>query len=273
MIAPIEITGLFTYPIKSCRAIQHASLALDAFGPVWDRRWMLVNPAGEFVTQRTFPKMTQIAVTVDATDLLVQAPGEPALPISLSKIRDAAQPVVVWKDTCQGWDEGDAAAEWFSRYLGSSLRLVRMADDFVRVANPKWVSFAAKVSFADGFPILLANEASLDDLNRRMEARQAKPVTMDRFRANLVIRGAPAWAEDHWKQIRVGNLVMDVVKPCTRCVITTTDQDSGKIPQVGEPLATLATFKRWENAVVFAQNLVHRGPGTLSVWDTVEVIG
>ena len=272
MNSPIEIVGLYTYPIKSCRGLPHASVVLDDFGPLWDRRWLLVDAAGEFVTQRTFPRMALINVSVGDNALVVETEGRPGLRVPLVSDRIVSRSVIVWRDACEAWDEGDRAAAWFTSFLGSPVRLVRMQDSFVRPANPKWVSFSARVSFADAFPLLLANEASLDDLNQRLVGRGAAPVTMDRFRPNVVVRGAPAWAEDQWKQIRIGNVLLDVVKPCTRCTITTTDQVTGEIPDRAEPLATLATFRRWENSVVFAQNMAHHGPGTLAVGAAVEVV-
>lgn len=272
METPIEITGLFTYPIKSCRGLSHASVNLDEFGPAWDRRWMLVDSEGGFITQRTYPRLAQVSVSVCESDLVVETAGCAGLRVPLESDRGVSRRVIVWRDGCDAWDEGNDAGAWFTNLLGVPIRLVRMVDSFVRPASPQWVSFSARVSFADAFPLLLANEASLVDLNRRLVDRGADRVAMNRFRPNIVIRGAPAWAEDGWKQIRVGSLLLDVVKPCTRCVMTTTDQQTGEIPDRAEPLATLATFRRWENSVVFAQNVAHHGAGELSIGDAVEVL-
>jgi uncharacterized protein YcbX len=272
MAAQLEITALFTYPVKSCRAIPHREIALDDWGMSWDRRWMVVDAEGQFLTQRTYPRMAQIDVAISAEALSIHAPGQPVLRVPLDAERSPLTQVVVWRDATEAWDEGDAAADWFSRFLGDSVRMVRMPDDFVRPVNPKYATKPSRVSFADAYPVLVASEESLADLNRRLGERGARPVTMDRFRPNFVVRGAEAWAEDGWRQLRCGDLLLDVVKPCTRCPITTTDQSTGEIPEPGEPLATLATFRRWEGSVIFAQNVIHRSPGILKVGDVLEVV-
>ncbi|KAB2660115.1 MAG: MOSC domain-containing protein [Verrucomicrobia bacterium] len=275
----LRLESIATYPVKSCAAIRHESVEVGAFGLGWDRRWMVVDAAGRFVTQRTQPRLALVRVDVGPSALAIEAPGEPRLEIPLeppaaAKRRVVATPATVWNDTVTAWDEGDVAAAWFSRWLGIDARLARFPDDAVRPVNPVYSPEPARTAFADGYPVLLATTASLGELNRRLEVRGALPVPMERFRPNLVVTGGgwEPFAEDGWKRIRIGAVEFDVAKPCTRCVMTTTDQSTGIMPEPGEPLATLATFRRWEGQVIFAQNLVHRRMGRLRVGDAVTVL-
>lgn len=180
--------------------------------------------------------------------------------------------MTVWKDTIAAWDEGDAAAEWFSGLVGNPVRLLRVSDLARREVNPKYATRAATTAFSDGFPILVATEASLDELNRRLESGGAAPVPMSRFRTNLVIAGSEPFAEDRWRTIRVGEALIDIVKPCSRCIITSIDQTTAQRPQPTEPLATLAQFRRAPGGVMFAQNAIHHGQAALRIGDRVEVI-
>jgi uncharacterized protein YcbX len=270
----LHLQQLFTYPVKSAAVVPASQVTVDRFGFAWDRRWMVIKPSGQFVTQRSHPRLGLVRAAVGADHLELSAPGQPQLRIPLAAEHAVHRPATVWKDTVSAWDEGDAAADWFSGWLEEPVRLVRFPDDTVRQVNPERSPEFAQTAFADGYPVLLATDSSLNELNRRLAARGSSPVTMDRFRPNLVVTGTPLepFAEDGWRRIRIGSVEFDVVKPCTRCVITTTDQPTATIPEPGEPLATLATFRRWEGQVIFAQNLVHRGHGTLKLGDPVTVL-
>ena len=269
-----NVHSLATYPVKSCGAVRHESVGVGAFGFDWDRRWMVVDADGKFVTQRSHPRLALVRARVEGTGLFLDAPGAASLEVDLYKSRGPVGAATVWKDTVPAWDEGEAAAEWFSRWLGTTVRLARFPDDAVRPVNPVYSPEPARTAFSDGYPVLLATTASLDELNRRLAVRGAMPVTLDRFRPNVVVSGGglEPFAEDGWKRIRIGAVEFDVVKPCTRCVMTTTDQTTAAIPEPGEPLATLATFRRWEGQVIFAQNLVHRGTGRIRVGDPVTIL-
>jgi hypothetical protein len=272
--ASIRVEAIVTYPVKSCAAVRHDAVGVEAFGLAWDRRWMVVDRDGRFVTQRSHPRLAQVRVAVGGSQLGVSAPGVGPLEVPLASVRRVATAASVWDHDGTGWDEGDEAAAWFSRWLGSDVRLVRFPDDAVRAVNPEYSPEPARTAFSDGYPVLLASTASLAELNRRLAERGGAPVPMERFRPNLVVGGdgLAAFAEDGWKRIRIGSVEFDVVKPCTRCVMTTTDQTTGTIPEAGEPLATLATFRRWRGQVIFAQNLVHRGVGTVRMGDPVVVL-
>ena len=166
--------------------------------------------------------------------------------------------VQIWDDECAAWDEGDELAEWLGDYLKVDARLVRMADDFLRQVDMTYASENTPVSFADGFPLLIASEASLDELNRHIIERGKTPIPMSRFRPNVVVSGAEAFAEDTWRTVQIGAMTIDVVKPCARCVTTTVDQLTGTVPDVTEPLGTLNTFRKQNGKVMFAQNAIHR---------------
>ncbi len=268
----ITVSALYTYPIKSCGALAHTHITLDERGPVWDRRWMVVDGDGMFITQRELPALARIQPAFEADCLRLAAPGMSDAAVPLQPREVPTRPVQVWRDTCDAVDEGDDVAAWFSDYLGVETRLVRMADGFVRPADTTYAPPNTPVSFADGFPLLLVSEASLDDLNQHLQSRGKMPVPMSRFRPNVVIGGCEAFAEDTWRTITVGAITMDVVKPCARCVETTVDQATGTIPDPAEPLATLNSYRKQGSKVLFAQNAIHHAPGVLNVGDTVTVI-
>jgi len=273
-VNPIQISGLFTYPIKGAAGLSHKTIELDERGPVWDRRWMVVDLEGLFVTQREVSRLALIQPSFDGDHLKISAAGAGEICIPLQRERAGVQPVTVWHSVCDAWDEGDEAAEWFSSYLNADVRLTRIADDFQRVIDNEYSRRSARpvthTGFADGFPLLIASEESLEALNQRMIERGAAPVPMNRFRPNVVVKGCDPFAEDTWRTIEIDGLTLDVVKPCARCVVTTVDQVTG-IPNKAEPLATLNTFRKEERGVMFAQNVIHRTTGRLSVGDAIQV--
>jgi len=273
MTQGIVVTGLYVYPVKACAGIALDDAQLDARGFRFDRQWMIVDDGEQvFLSQRELPTMALIHTAFDGDKLVLSAPKMGDLELPLQQRPDAATlPVVVWRDTCQAVDEGEAAARWVSGFLGVQARLVRMADEFVRPVDPKYARTPAQTGFSDAYPLLLASEASLGDLNAKLAARGKMRLPMNRFRPNLVIAGSDAYAEDDWRQIRVGETPFDVAKPCARCVTTTVNQETGTIPQHDEPLATLATYRRGERGVLFGQNIIHRVNGHVQIGDVVSV--
>lgn len=236
-------------------------------GIVGDRSFMLVDADGRFLTQRAFPRMALIEPALGENSLTLSAPGQESVAIPV--LEDGERRAVsVWNDRSEAVDQGEAAAVWASTFLGARCRLVRMADDAVRAVDRDFaVSEGDQLGFADGYPFLLTSEASLADLNARMAA----PVAMNRFRPNIVVSGTEAFAEDAWRRVRVGAIAMAVVKPCARCVITTTDQATAK--RGTEPLRTLATYRQVHGeGVMFGQNLIHQSAGVLRVGDAVELL-
>jgi MOSC domain-containing protein len=261
----MHLSGLFLYPIKSCAGIAVSESAVDPFGLRYDRRWMVTTPRGQFVTQREVPAMALVRVTIVPPHLRVTAPGMPDLTIALAPMGGRAVTTMIWNDQVSVVAPDHRADDWFSRVVGQEVVLAYMPDTVVREVDPTYAPAGGRAGFADGFPFLLVGEASLADLN----ARLAQPLPMNRFRPNLVVRGSAPFAEDGWRSIRIGNIPMEVVKPCARCVVTTTDQGTGG-RDGDEPLHTLASFRRQEGKVMFGQNVVHYGQGVLRIGDPVE---
>jgi uncharacterized protein YcbX len=259
----IRLTGLNIYPIKSGRGIPLDESVVDDFGLRYDRRWMVVDQSGMFLSQRSHPRLALVVPSIRDGVLQVDAPGMPRLQTALHPKATVTTSVSVWDDTCPATWAGDRAAEWFSDFLGSPCSLVHMADEVIRAANPVFAPAGVRVSFADGFPFLLISEESLADLNSRL----VDPVPMNRFRPNLVVAAREPYAEDGWGKIQIGDVRLRVVKPCDRCLVTTTDQATGERGK--EPLRTLATYRKVGGEVMFGQNVVHEGPGRMHVGDLV----
>lgn len=269
---PINLSALHVYPVKGCRGMSPPAAWAGPRGLDGDRRWMIVDGAGVFITQRTHPHLALIAPEPVPGALVLRAPGVPPLTVPLGDhggpaLDTGSVEVTVWRDEALARDAGDEAAAWLSAYVGEPVRLVHMPEDTHRPVDPHYAVPGDIVSFADGFPWLLISEGSLDDLNGRL----ARPIPMDRFRPNLVVKGCEPFAEDTWKRIRIGDAVFRVVKPCARCVVTTTDQETGE-PEGPEPLRTLATYRRVGDGVMFGQNLLAEQTGQLRVGDAVEIL-
>ena len=259
----VTLSGLTLYPIKSTRGIAVDEWEVDQFGLRYDRRWMVVDQSGEFISQRSHPRLALVTSRIQNGVLRVEAPGMAELETPLEPSSAVDTRVRVWKDRCAATWVGERAARWFSDFLGASCSLVYMADDSLRPADSKYAPGGTRVSFADAFPFLLISEGSLADLNRRL----TEPVPMNRFRPNLVVTGAEPYAEDRWNQIEVGGIRLRIVKPCARCVVTTTDQTTAERGQ--EPLRTLARYRKSWGKVMFGQNAVHETVGRLRVGDPV----
>jgi uncharacterized protein YcbX len=261
-----RITSLFYYPVKSCRGIALDAATLDRRGIVDDRRLMIIDEWGRFVSQRSHPRLALVDVRLDQDNLTLGAPGLQALSIPVVR-SGATRTVVVWQDECEAVDQGQEAAGWLSEFLEASVELVRIDDHFKRAVDPNYaVRSSDEVGFADGYPLLVISEESLDDLNTRLDV----PVPMNRFRPNIVVRGGGVYAEDQWRRVRFGEVSAAIVKPCARCSITTVDQQTGERSK--EPLRTLATYRHDpERDVLFGQNVIHASPGTIRVGDIVEV--
>jgi uncharacterized protein YcbX len=261
----ITLTGLFIYPIKSCRGIPVDQWDVDEFGLRYDRRFMLVDEAGEFMTQRDHPRLVLVSPAITGKVLRVSAPGMPPLELPLEPKATVVTQVTVWDDSCEASWTGEAAARWFSDFLGIPCSLFHMPAESFRPTNPAYDPSGSRVSFADAYPLMLISEESLADLNRRL----AQPLPMNRFRPNLTVSGGGAYDEDRWTRLEIGSLVLNLVKPCDRCVITTTDQST--TARGVEPLRTLATYRKVDGKVYFGQNAVHQAPGRLRVGDSVTV--
>ena len=260
------LTAIYFYPVKSCRGVAVSAADLTPWGLQWDRNWMVVTPQGRFLTQRELPQMALIETAIASDALELAAPGMPQLRVPFVLEATESLDVVVWGDACQAIDQGEAAAQWFSQFLGRACRLVRIGADYQRQVDPTYSREPAQVSFADGYPLLIISEASLADLNHRLD----EPLPMNRFRPNLVVSGCAAYAEDEWQSIELNQVKFDGVKLCTSCAITTTNQETGV--RGVEPLPTLATYRQIKRGVIFGQNLVHRGIGRLTVGSEVKIL-
>jgi uncharacterized protein YcbX len=263
---PTTLASLTVYPIKSARGMPVAEWEVDDFGLRNDRRFMVVNQSGEFLTQRLHPRLALVTPHVEGGRLRVNAPGMPELDLPLQPEPTVVTQVTIWNDACAATWLGETAAQWFSEVLGRSCSLVHMHAQTRRPTNPVYDKTGARVSFADAFPFLIISEASLADLNRRL----ADPLPMNRFRPNLTVSGGDPYQEDGWTRIRIGRLPLNVVKPCARCVITTTDQATTE--RGVEPLRTLATYRNIGGQVMFGQNAVHESGGSLRIGDRVVVV-
>ena len=277
----MHLSGLFIYPVKSLRGCAVASAEVDLLGLLGDRRFLVVDETGLFLTQRTLPRMAQISTALSADTLTLSADSHGAISVpSHSAIgnQHSANPiaVTVWRSVnLRAEDCGDATAAWLSDFLGTRCRLVRIGEKFHRPVLKPAARPGDIFNFADAVPFLVISEASLADLNDRLAARGEDALPMNRFRPNLVVAGAPAaFAEDTWPRVRVGEIILRSAGPSARCAITTTDQLTAE--RGLEPLRTLATYRRSPNDptdVIFGQNFIHETrSGTLRLGDPVEVL-
>jgi len=253
MAPSATLSALNIYPVKSCRGIPLQSARVSETGLADDRHWMMVRPNGRFVTQRELPRMALIGTRVGADGLVLTAPGMPELRVPRAA-SGAARPVTVWKFDGRGIDAGAEASSWVTKYLATELSLVSFDVDTPRTCSPEWTQGLHSITeFSDGYPILVISRASLADLNSRLE----KPLPMERFRPNVVIDGVGPYDEDRIHELRADGVTIRIVKPCMRCAITTTDQQTGERDGV-EPLQTLKTFRfdAQQRGVAFGQNAI-----------------
>ncbi len=273
-VALVWLRSVFTYPVKGCYRLDHPAATVEPWGLAGDRRWMIVEPGGGFLTQRDEPRLTRVRPAPRAGGgLLLSTPDLPDLDVSAPSGGELVR-VRVWRSEVDAAPAGAAADGWLSALLQRPVRLVYLDDPTRRAVDPEYGRPDDRVSFADGYPLLLANEASLDALNGwLLESGSVEaPVPMTRFRPNVVIGGATAWAEDGWlgRRIRIGAVTLRAVKPCDRCVVTTTDQESGV--RGHEPLRVLGQRRRFDGGLHFGLNLIPDGTGEIAVGDPVEVL-
>jgi uncharacterized protein len=254
----VTVQELNIYPVKSARGIPKTRVRLAATGFEWDRHWLVIREDGMFLTQRTHPLLTHILTNLTDDGLLLSAEGAEPLLLPFAP-QGAARPIRIWKDDCQGLDQGDEAADWVSRVLSERVRIVRTPATPGRMANPEFAGpHPSPIAFPDAFPVLVCNRASLDDLNSRLP----KALPMERFRPSLVVDGLPPFAEDRIASLEIGPVTLTLVKPCTRCIIPSTDQRTGV--RGLDPLPVLRTFRfdRKLLGVTFGENaVITRGVG------------
>lgn len=270
----MELSEINIYPIKSLGGISLSEAKVEKKGLQYDRRWMLVDEKGNFFTQREFPKMATLRVSLENGGLKVVSAENQSIAIPFEPTSNDKITVKVWSSRCKAISYDETINRWFSSQLETNCKLVAMPEETRRKVNPFYAirKFRDVVSFADGYPVLLIGEGSLTDLNSKLE----NPIPMNRFRPNLVVKNSAAFAEDKWKKIRVGEAVFHLVKPCARCVMTTIDQEKGVL-NGKEPLKTLATYrlvkKRGESKILFGQNLIAEEAGLrVKMGDKVEIL-
>jgi len=254
------------YPIKACAGADVQEARLDERGLHYDRRWMLVNEQGMDLHQFDYPQLASVVVELDDAGLLVQAPGMPQLHIPLQPQHSSPLIVNWYQGVSEALPASDEADRWFRDFLRVSCRLVFMPESSQHSVEPGYEIDHELAGFTS-FHYHLLNENSLDDLNQRL----ASPVPLERFRPNLVVAGAAAFAEDSWRTVRISDYTFHVVKPCDRCAIITVDPERG-IMTGKEPLTTLARYRTFDKKVLFGQYLLAEGVGTLRVGDVLQVL-
>jgi uncharacterized protein YcbX len=271
----ITVASLIYYPIKACRGFEVDGTNVERMGLEHDRRMMVVTPEGHFLTQREHPKLALVTPAIFGEKLMLSAPDTDSLTISIRKF-GPTRPVDIWRSKgVRAVDQGELAAKWFSGWLGTSVRLVHIAEGYIRRINEKYaINTDDHTGFADGYPILLASEESLEDLNARLET----PIPMNRFRPNVVVKGCEPFAEDTWSRIRIGearaeqgrSVELAIVKPCARCVVTTIDKET--LAKSKEPLKTLAAYRTRDGGAMFGQNVIPLNEGRLRLGMSVEIL-
>lgn len=272
----IQLSGINIYPIKSLGGIQLQKAKIGKKGLFLDRRWMLVDPRGKFITQRKHSKMTLIGLKwlEDQDRLQIYDRQKRIAPISLNITPPTSKETItvqIWEDQCEALLVGSSYDQWFSELLAFPCRLVYMPDATKRRVSLKYAAPTDEVSFADGFPYLICNEASLAAVNDRLDT----PITMDRFRPNLIFTGQQAWQEDQWKGFSIGSVAFRSLKPCARCTLLTVDPQTGE--KGVEPIRTLSTFRKINHKILFGMNACwdhdHNGdqPMEIKVGDTIKV--
>jgi uncharacterized protein YcbX len=266
MSSTLVLQEIYLYPIKSLGGISVSQALVEERGFRYDRRWMLVDKKGDFVTQRQHPQLALLQVALSETQLEVFSKEDPSQRVAfdLDLVSDQELQVSIWGDQVLARVVSAELSLWFSGFLQMELDLVVMPESSNRKMDPRYAVQGESVSFADGMPYVMIGQASLDELNQRLEV----PVSMDRFRPNLVFSGGQAFEEDEFTRIKVGEVDFQVVKPCARCVMITVDQEKGTKGK--EPLATLATYRSQGSKVYFGQNAVALAPGMVRVGDFIQ---
>lgn len=252
MTATATIANLFFYPVKSTRAIARDRLRITATGFEWDRHWMAASPAGVFMSQRTQPRLARVQGEIGAETLTLHAPDQQPLSVPLEP-QGNTKAAQVWKDSITALDQGDEAAAWLSQAVGMEARLLRIAPVLDRHASREYAGpTPGPVSFVDGFPFLVVNLASLEHLNSKMP----EPVPLERFRPNITLAGLEPFAEDRIGALEFDNVTLRLVKPCARCVITATDQQTGNPATNPLPVLRQFRFDKKLMGVTFGENAV-----------------
>lgn len=262
----MTVAQLYIYPVKSCRGISILSGNVVERGFQHDRRFMIVDEDNVFLTQRIHPRMALIHTAIESGSLVLSVNNAFSISVPLSPKTQSLFPVTIWHNTVPATLVSCEADRLLNEFLGIRCRLVYMPDESRRPVPPEFQHSGEVVSFADGFPFLLISQESLNDLNNRL----SNPLSMSRFRPNIVVKGVQPYAEDEWKTIEIGAVRFRSAKLCDRCSITTVDQETGNRSE--EPLRTLATFRKRGGKVMFGQNLIHENMGRINIGDEITIL-
>jgi hypothetical protein len=270
------VSELYIYPIKSCQGIKLDRAEVLEKGFVWDREMMVVTSRGKFLTQRQYPQLAKVRVSLIGEEVSLEVEDNSISPITFTATTIGNEiEVEIWDDKTTAIDQGDEVARWFNEVLALSrdkqCRLVRQSP-----RHPRNTQSNKPVNFADGYPYLMAATASLAELNQRIVEIHQQPsqaISMNRFRPNIVIETQQPFIEDTWRKIQIGEIVFNSIKPCSRCIMTTIDQQSGVKNELREPLRTLGTFRQFgEQGVLFGEEMIPRNAGIVNVGDQLEVL-
>lgn len=265
MSSSLFLKQMFIYPVKSLAGIAVEQWQVDEKGLLYDRKWMLIDGEQQFLSQRRLPKMALIKTAITDKHLILSAPNKENLLLDLQANGGEIIASQIWHDNCAARSVSDEADEWLSDFLQTNCRLVYQPDDVIRPVDPHYARPSDQASFSDGFPFLIVSDASLTALNQAMNLE----ISMARFRPNLVISGCEPYAEDTWREIRIGEIDFRLPKPCGRCSVPGVNPETAAIEK--EPLATLARLRRWQNKTYFGQNALHDSQGILTVGDNMTV--
>ncbi len=268
MLDLAELTEIIIYPIKSLAGIYLEQAIVKPTGLQDDRMMMLVDDNGLFISQRKYPQLALLGVEMEDGIVTVTQPDGNFITITNTSFDSQNIGVKVWKDDCSGIVAANATNLWFSQFLSISVRLIKYDKQNPRVTDPDYSKAGDIVSFADGFPLLVISQASLDDLNSRLNL----PVTMRNFRPNIVISGCDAYSEDGWQKIRLGKVIFDAAKLCGRCIMTTVDPITGKRSLDHQPFKTLSQYREKNGQVNFGMNLIPRSEGKAKIGDSITAI-
>ena len=260
------ISALTIYPVKSFGGLPVRESVVTARGLSNDRLYKLVDETGKFVTQRQYASLATLKTSFDGDELQIAQPDNKTLVIRRNSFTSETLATTVWRDTCQSILATDEINRWFSEFLNTPVRFVRLRDDCRRPTDPLFSSPGDEVSFADGFPILIVTTSSLATL-----PHFSNPINIERFRANIVVTATEPFAEDIWHHIKIGDVEFELTKPCSRCVVTTINQETGEKPSA-EPITTLSTLRRGGKGVYFGQYAIPRTLGPIFIGDTVQII-
>jgi uncharacterized protein YcbX len=266
----VTLESLSLFPVKSCGAVELVEAQVEARGLKYDRRWLVTDESGRFLTQREVPQLATIRPHIGQDTLELRC-GDARLDVPLELHEGHTMRVQIWRDEVEAVRVGELADEWLRDVLGIDARLVWMPGEAKREVDARFAHKGEITSFADGFPFLVLTSASVDDLNERIAQNGGETIGAERFRSNFLIAGATPYDEDSWARFRIGQCEFEVVKPCSRCVIPTLDQATGE-RSAGEPLRTLATYRRTNGKIYLAQNALPRKMGRVRVGDEVEVL-